>query len=297
MPPKRKPSPQPQRAARGRTGSLEAFFGACSDMASTAKMAPGPRASRPASPIDSPHMQASTQPHSPSASSSENIEEHGNGVDPWEDKDIRSHILSLPTKADLERFAHTVEKALRQDIADLQVDTAHLGGRVETLENQWEETTPALQALTEHCKRQDRRLEALLDQMDDFENRSRRVNIRIRGLPEATGPREIIPTLQGVFKQILGRQAPDYIEIDRAHRALRPPSDDPEKPRDIICNLHKYSLKEHIMAQVTGVRHVDFDGAQLTFFPDLSRRTLMQHRALKPLLGALHLACLSLRMA
>lgn len=41
------------------------------------------------------------------------------------------------------------------------------------------------------------------------------------------------------------------------------------------------------MTQVRGLRHVDFDGAKLSFFPDLSRRTLMQHRALKPLLAAL----------
>lgn len=41
------------------------------------------------------------------------------------------------------------------------------------------------------------------------------------------------------------------------------------------------------MTQVHGVRHVDFDGAQLSFFLDLSRHTLMQCRALKPLLVAL----------
>lgn len=188
-----------------------------------------------------------------------------------------------------------VEKAMRQDIEDLQADTAHLGGRVETLETQWEETAPALQALKDRCRSQDRRIEALLDQMDDAENRSRRVNIRIRGLPEATGQRDIVPTLQGVFKQILGRQAPEHIEIDRAHRALRPPSEDPDKPRDIICKLHKYSLKEQIMTQVRGLRHVDFDGAKLSFFPDLSRRTLMQRRALKPLLAALQDAQLPYR--
>lgn len=41
------------------------------------------------------------------------------------------------------------------------------------------------------------------------------------------------------------------------------------------------------MFHVRGLRHVDFDGVKLSFFPDLSRRTLMQRRALKPLLEAL----------
>lgn len=93
--------------------------------------------------------------------------------------------------------------------------------------------------------------------MDDFEKRSCRVNIHIRGLPEATGPR----TLQGIFKQLLGREAPDHIEIDQARRALSPPPEDPDKLRDIICKLHKYALKERIMFHVRGVHHVEFNGA------------------------------------
>lgn len=96
--------------------------------------------------------------------------------------------------------------------------------------------------------------------MDDFENRSCRVNIHIRGLPvpEVTVPRDLVPTLQGVFKQIFGSETPDHIEIDRTHRALHPPSEAPDKPMDIICKFHKYSLKERIMFHVRGVRYVDF---------------------------------------
>lgn len=123
--------------------------------------------------------------------------------------------------------------------------------------------------------------------MDDFENRSHRENIRIRGLPEAMGPRDIVPTLQVIFKQILGREAPDHIEIDWAHGALRLPYADLDKPRDIICKLHKYALKEWITSHVRGVHHVEFDRAKLSLFPYLSRRTPMQRRALKPLLEAL----------
>lgn len=67
-------------------------------------------------------------------------------------------------------------------------------------------------------------------------------------------PRDIVHTLQGIYKQILGREAPLHIEIDRAQRTLCLPSEDPNKLRDIICQLHKYSLKERIMFHVRGVR-------------------------------------------
>lgn len=146
--------------------------------------------------------------------------------------------------------------------------------------------TPTLQALQTHCKTQDQHIDSLLDQLYDVENRRHRVIVHIRGLPEATAHRNIVPTLQGIFKQILGREAPDHIETDRAHRALRSPSDDPDKPRDIIFKLHKYSLKERVMYRVWGVHQVDFNGAKLSLFTDLSRRTLMQFRALKLLKDA-----------
>lgn len=78
----------------------------------------------------------------------------------------------------------------------------------------------------------DQLIDALLCQLDDF--KSRRANIPIHGLPESTAPKDIIPTLVGVFREIM--ELPDIvpIEIDRAHRTLGPPSQDPDNPRDII---------------------------------------------------------------
>lgn len=98
------------------------------------------------------------------------------------DRDLRSHIWSLSTKEDLERFATRV-KALRQDIENLQAETTQLGGRVESIENRLDDMVPTMQALND----------SLLDQLD-YENRSHRVNIRIRGLPKETASREIVPT-------------------------------------------------------------------------------------------------------
>lgn len=208
-------------------------------------------------------------------------------LDPLADADIRRHIMSLPTKADLERFADRVEKAFKEDIAQLKADTNHLGGRLDSLEQKLEETLPVISKLQDKCNIQGQQIEALLCQLDDTENRSRRANIRIRGLPEATGPRDIIPTLEGIFKEILGLPATATIEIDRAHRALKPPSQDANNPRDIICKLHKYTLKDRIMQKMRGKPYFDFDGAHLAFYQDISRRTLMQRRALRPLLTAI----------
>lgn len=70
-----------------------------------------------------------------------------------------------------------MEKALRQDIETLQADKAHIGGRVEALEATVEDITPTLQALQTHCKIQDQLMNSLLNQRDDVQNCSHRINI------------------------------------------------------------------------------------------------------------------------
>lgn len=196
--------------------------------------------------------------------------------------DIKRHIWSLPTREDLERFTTRVEKAFKEDIAQLKADTTHLWSRVDTLEQKIDEALPTLSALQMRCVAEDQRLEMLLSQLGDFENRSRNANIGICSLPEATAPKDIIPSLVGIFREIL--ELPDTvpIEIDQAHGALRPPSQDTDNPRDIICKLYKYTLKERIMQKMCNKPIFYFDGARLFFYQDISRHTLMQHRASLP---------------
>lgn len=71
--------------------------------------------------------------------------------------------------------------------------------------------------LQDRCNTQDQKIETLLCQLDDFKNHSRRANIRIRSLPEATAPKDIVPTLEDVFREILGLPAIAPIEINRVH--------------------------------------------------------------------------------
>lgn len=83
-----------------------------------------------------------------------------------------------------------------------------------------EESLPAITQLRDKCIVQDHQIETLILQLDDYENRNRRSNIRKKGLTEATAAKDIAPTLQGIFKELLGLPPTKAVEIDRAHRAL-----------------------------------------------------------------------------
>lgn len=126
-----------------------------------------------------------------------------------------------------------------------------------------------------------------MDQMDDHENRDRRQNICIRGLPEVKRAPDLLLTVIGLFCQILGVSKPDTNEIDRVHSALFYVPQNADRPRDVICKLHRYSVKEAITKAVRNRSTVEFDGTQISLFTDLTYRTLMQRQTVRPLLEAL----------
>ncbi|CAH2246408.1 Hypothetical predicted protein [Pelobates cultripes] len=122
-------------------------------------------------------------------------------------------------------------------------------------------------------------------EVEDLENRSRHQNIRIRGLlePDAVPLQD---TVRALFRHILGQECPEDIQFDRIHRALGPPRQD-GKPRDVLCCLHAYRLKESLMVTARGTDRIMFQGAEVALFQDLSSLTLDARRALRPITAAL----------
>lgn len=102
-------------------------------------------------------------------------------------------------------------------------------------------------------------------------------------------------TISAIFQQLLGPETPTSMEFDRVHHAqgLRP--QDPNRPRDVICRLHRYTQKEQILRAAWANDRIDFDGAELSIYLDVSRATLKRRAILKPLLERLRWAALPYR--
>ncbi|CAH2222341.1 Hypothetical predicted protein [Pelobates cultripes] len=64
--------------------------------------------------------------------------------------------------------------------------------------------------------------------IEDLDNRGRRCNIRIRGLPDNIQGEPLEAMLQALFNFILGNDDPENFQVHRAHRALR-------QPRTAVC--------------------------------------------------------------
>lgn len=56
---------------------------------------------------------------------------------------------------------------------------------------------------------------------------------------------------------------------------------------DAICRLHKYCIKVAIIRMMASKCFMDFNGARLFLFPDLSKQTLWRCKTLRPLVEVL----------
>ncbi|KAG8551096.1 hypothetical protein GDO81_018459 [Engystomops pustulosus] len=200
---------------------------------------------------------------------------------------LRAHIRTIPTREDMESYVSRLGQSYRSEMSTLKDEVHHIEGRVLTVETSQLAVEERLAAHSAHLASQSSQLQTLSDHLDDLENHGRRNNIRVRGLPESIEPSAIHSSLQGLFNLVLGVPADTPLELDHEHRSLGPKSPDPNRPRDIICRVHRYQLKESIMNCAREQGEIRFRGSSVQFLPDLSRLTLLKRKALHPLLDSL----------
>ncbi|CAH2219856.1 Hypothetical predicted protein [Pelobates cultripes] len=177
--------------------------------------------------------------------------------------DLSPRILS---KTDTGKLAQEIRAALREELG---TDLASLEGRMDEVEAAAHESTQQHQATEVAVTRQGTLLLTLRRQVEDLQNRSRRNNIRVRGLPEADAA-PLATTLEALFRQVLGADAPPELHLMNAHRALGPPRQD-GSPKDVICCLRDGDLNEQIMNAARGKMTIRFRDADISLFQDLIR--------------------------
>lgn len=125
--------------------------------------------------------------------------------------------------------------------------------------------------------------------LEKIEDRSRRNNLRFRGIPEDIGEEALHMVVRNICQKLGISTAPREVEFDRMHRAPRPCSIDLARPRDVIGRLHRYAHKVLISRKAWEVGTLNYEGAVVKIFPDLSRATLQRRAQLRPLLEKIRL--------
>ncbi|XP_053555688.1 DNA mismatch repair protein Msh3 [Bombina bombina] len=133
--------------------------------------------------------------------------------------------------------------------------------------------------------------ELLQDRIDDLENRSRRNNLRIVGIPESVKGKNLLEFVALTFPKLLGIH-PDILPIDveRAHRIgpERGLEQNNPRPRQVIFRCLNYQEKLKILRAYRARKEVLHEGSKLLLFQDFSMEVTKQRKEFAPLCSRLH---------
>lgn len=73
-----------------------------------------------------------------------------------------------------------------------------------------------------------------------------------------------------------------HLKLIGPHHTLGPKSQDPNRPCDILCCLHYFTVKEHILRKARELGDITLEGSKIQVLADLSKITLDKRCALRP---------------
>lgn len=161
-------------------------------------------------------------------------------------------------------------KPINASVHDLQQRMSHT-------EHKMEDAFSAHNNLVDAYKEQQNDLQKMAAKLADMEDRSRRNNIKFRGIPESITTND----LQGYIRQLLRTLVPNATDmeltIDRAHRLPKPSFLPDTVPRDVLTRIHYYHIKEEAMRAIRKNPQLTGQFAGIALYTDLSQATI-QHR-------------------
>lgn len=198
---------------------------------------------------------------------------------------------SQPSLQDLHSVAMDIKNsltaALTAAITELKIDIQAIAGRVQEVEKT---TTTHSTVIRRTCQVLDTHTLQLRDlnrHVEDLDKRGRRHNLRVRGLPESIEADRLMAEVTCFFNNLLDKPPVTPIGMERIHRALRPRGRNADPPRDVICHVIDYQLKEELLRKARSTTKLSHNGAEIRLFQDLSTITLQRRRELRPLLDVL----------
>lgn len=136
-----------------------------------------------------------------------------------------------------------------------------------------------------------RKMLALTKSVEVIENRQRRLNLRLVGLPENTEKGDLVSFLNEWLPNVLGPENfPNPLSIDQAFRlpiANKTPGRKPA-PRTILVKFRWLIDRDRVMKIARKKKSLQVEGNRLMFFPDLSAEIQQQRKKFDGMKTQLH---------
>uniref|UniRef100_H3AQT8 L1 transposable element RRM domain-containing protein n=1 Tax=Latimeria chalumnae TaxID=7897 RepID=H3AQT8_LATCH len=150
---------------------------------------------------------------------------------------------------------------MRQGFTSIQAGLSDLHSEVSSINSK-------IDKISQHLDASERRIGDLEDTISKIWWPRRRSNLRIVGLPEGKDP---VAFVEKALVEVLGEATfPGLVEIERAHRALRPRPREGERPRIIIFKLLRFPDKVRILRRAREMGQLTYQNQRMIFFLDVS---------------------------
>lgn len=155
------------------------------------------------------------------------------------------------------------------------------------VEHKMEEYTSSYNVMVEAHTAQGEDISWIKDKLADLEDRSRRNNLKLRGIPESVPPSQLLQYAQALFSTLIPEATASDLLVDRIHRVPKPSFLPDDTPRDVLMRVHYYHIKDRILQASRKQKNIPQQYAAIRVLPDLSRHTLQFRRNLMTITKAL----------
>lgn len=184
---------------------------------------------------------------------------------------IRDIFAAVSTcNASLDTLNHHMGD-LKSDMVHVRQDLKKITDRVREAETRIGQVEDQLLPLSQAVKSNTQQIAALLLKVDDLENRSRRNNVRLVGVPEKEEGRDPVAFFEKWLADTMGRNIlSPFFAIERAHRVptRAPPPGAP--PRPILMKLLHFRDRDAILRAAREKGDITIQGHKVSFYPDFS---------------------------
>ncbi|XP_053571514.1 uncharacterized protein LOC128661265 [Bombina bombina] len=131
----------------------------------------------------------------------------------------------------------------------------------------------------------------LHQRLEDLENRSRRNNLRILGIPESLKPKDLIRFVEDTLPRLL-KLTPAVFKgsVEQAHRVgpERQTDRGNTQPRQVMTRLLHFQLKVEMLQAYRRPSPVLFEGSKLLIFQDYSSELMRKRKEISPICSELN---------
>uniref|UniRef100_H2N1V0 L1 transposable element RRM domain-containing protein n=1 Tax=Oryzias latipes TaxID=8090 RepID=H2N1V0_ORYLA len=159
-----------------------------------------------------------------------------------------------------------------QQLKEIEERTTEMEDRISATEYTTDVAKKRIKAL-------ESQIQAMTEHVDDLENRGRRKNIRIIGLPEEAEGSNPTRFFETWIPSLLGMEAKNgRVKIERAHRTLAPKPGPNQRPRPVLIRFHNFVDKQRVLDAARRNGSVKFQESNIMFFQDLSAAVMPKRK-------------------